>query len=150
MGGEGEGQTRTQADGPPACPQSQVRQGASSVIARCAVVASPRMARRVSRSWHSLTCTSPAGRLRLPDDDSGQNSPACHRRRGNFCQRRSLRSQPPSAAPRWSEIIAVPMPRRIDRNLVKVIARTFRRRELLEIGKYATIAEIAEAERINE
>jgi hypothetical protein len=59
----------------------------------------PRMARRCSRSWHSLTCTSPAGRLRLPDDDSGQNSPACHRRRGNFCQRRSLRSQPPSAAP---------------------------------------------------
>ena len=57
------------------------------------------MARRCSRSWHSLTCTSPAGRLRLPDDDSGQNSPACHRRRGNFCQRRSLRSQPPSAAP---------------------------------------------------
>src|SRR4029077_549912 len=28
LGGEGEGQTRRQADGPPACPQSQVRQGA--------------------------------------------------------------------------------------------------------------------------
>ena len=36
--------------------------------------------------------TSPAGRLRLPDDDSGQNSPACHRRRGNFCQ--DARSKP--------------------------------------------------------
>jgi hypothetical protein len=29
-----------------------------------------------------IVCTSPAGRLRLPDDDCGQNSPSCHRIKG--------------------------------------------------------------------
>lgn len=40
--------------------------------------------------------------------------------------------------------------RRVDDALVKAIARAFRWQELLENGTYATIAEIAEAERINE
>ncbi|MGZ8403726.1 MAG: hypothetical protein ACXWVR_10810 [Rhodoplanes sp.] len=34
--------------------------------------------------------------------------------------------------------------------MVKAIARAFRWREMLENGKYATIAEIAAAEKINE
>jgi hypothetical protein len=40
--------------------------------------------------------------------------------------------------------------RRIDNSMVKALARAFRWQELLENGTYATIAEIAEAERINE
>ncbi len=44
---------------------------------------------------------------------------------------------------------AVPC-RRIDNAMVKAIARAFRWREMLENGKYATIAEIAAAEKINE
>ena len=40
--------------------------------------------------------------------------------------------------------------RRIDNAMVKAIARAFRWRELLENGTYATITEIAEAEKINE
>lgn len=40
--------------------------------------------------------------------------------------------------------------RRIDNAMVKAIARAFRWQELLEDGTYATIAEIAEAEKINE
>jgi hypothetical protein len=36
------------------------------------------------------------------------------------------------------------------RSSAKAIARAFRWREMLEIGKYATIAEIAKAETINE
>jgi hypothetical protein len=39
---------------------------------------------------------------------------------------------------------------RIDNSMVKALARAFRWQELLENGTYATIAEIAEAERINE
>jgi hypothetical protein len=39
---------------------------------------------------------------------------------------------------------------RIDNAMVKAIARTFRWREMLENGTYATIAEIAAAEKINE
>lgn len=39
--------------------------------------------------------------------------------------------------------------RRIDNAMVKVIARAFRWRELLENGTHATIAEIAAAEKIN-
>ena len=38
----------------------------------------------------------------------------------------------------------------IDNVLVKAIARAFRWRELLERGEYATVVEIADAERINE
>ena len=40
--------------------------------------------------------------------------------------------------------------RRIDNAMVKAIARAFRWREMLENGKYATIAEIAAVEKINE
>ena len=40
--------------------------------------------------------------------------------------------------------------RRIDNAMVKAIARAFRWREMLENGTHATIAEIAEAEKINE
>ncbi|AMN44051.1 hypothetical protein [Rhodoplanes sp. Z2-YC6860] len=39
---------------------------------------------------------------------------------------------------------------RVDDALLKAIARAFRWQELLENGTYATIAEIAEAEKINE
>ena len=38
----------------------------------------------------------------------------------------------------------------IDNAMVKAIARAFRWRELLERGEYATVVEIADAERINE
>jgi hypothetical protein len=40
--------------------------------------------------------------------------------------------------------------RRIDNAMVKAVARGFRWREMLENGTYATIAEIAAAEKINE
>src|SRR5436853_358462 len=40
--------------------------------------------------------------------------------------------------------------RRIDNSMVKALARAFRWQELLENGTYATIAEVAEAEKINE
>ena len=40
--------------------------------------------------------------------------------------------------------------RRIDNAMVKALARAIRWQELLEKGTYATIAEIAEAEKINE
>jgi hypothetical protein len=40
--------------------------------------------------------------------------------------------------------------RRIDNSMVKAIARAFRWQKLLEDGTYGTIAEIAEAEKINE
>jgi hypothetical protein len=40
--------------------------------------------------------------------------------------------------------------RRIDNSMIKALARAFRWQELLENGTYATIAEIAEAESINE
>jgi hypothetical protein len=40
--------------------------------------------------------------------------------------------------------------RRIDNAMLKAIARAFRWREMLESGTYATIAEIAVAEKINE
>ena len=43
-----------------------------------------------------------------------------------------------------------PVRRRIDNAMVKAIARAFRWREMLENGTYATIAEIAAAEKINE
>ena len=40
--------------------------------------------------------------------------------------------------------------RRVDNAMVKAIARAFRWREMLENGTHATIAEIADAEKINE
>ena len=46
--------------------------------------------------------------------------------------------------------VAPSFSRRIDSSMVKGLARAFRWQELLENGTYATIAEIAEAERINE
>ena len=39
---------------------------------------------------------------------------------------------------------------RVDNAMVKAMARAFRWRELLERGEYATVVEIADAERINE
>jgi hypothetical protein len=53
-------------------------------------------------------------------------------------------------APNGASITAAPIHRRIDSTLVKAIARAFQWREMLEIDKFATIAEIAKAEKINE
>jgi hypothetical protein len=46
--------------------------------------------------------------------------------------------------------IAPSFSRRIDNSMVKALARAFRWQELLENGTYATIAEIADSEKINE
>lgn len=46
--------------------------------------------------------------------------------------------------------VAPSFSRRIDSSMMKALARAFRWQELLENGTYATIAEIAEAEKINE
>ena len=43
-----------------------------------------------------------------------------------------------------------PVSRHIDNAMVKAIARAFRWRDMLESGEYATIREIAAAEKINE
>ena len=53
-------------------------------------------------------------------------------------------------APDGNDISPAPMTRHIDNAMVKAIARAFRWREMLEIGEYPTIREIAEAEKINE
>jgi len=53
-------------------------------------------------------------------------------------------------APDGRHLTTAPVCRHIDSTMVKAIARAFRWRELLENGKYATIAEIAAAEKINE
>jgi hypothetical protein len=53
-------------------------------------------------------------------------------------------------APDGSDISAAPVTRHIDSAMVKAIARAFRWREMLEIGEYPTIREIADAEKINE
>lgn len=53
-------------------------------------------------------------------------------------------------APDGTNVGATPVARHIDSAMVKAIARAFRWREMLESGSHATIAEIAEAERINE
>src|SRR5215208_4469573 len=53
-------------------------------------------------------------------------------------------------APDGTNVTAEPVHRHIDNAMVKAIARAFRWRELLESGSYATIAEIAAAEKINE
>src|SRR6478609_809596 len=42
-----------------------------------------------------------------------------------------------------------PMPPHVDSTLVKAIARAFRWQKMLETGRYATIKEIAKAEKIN-
>ena len=53
-------------------------------------------------------------------------------------------------APNGMNVTAAPARRHIDDAMVKAIARAFRWREMLENGEYATIREIANAEKINE
>jgi hypothetical protein len=53
-------------------------------------------------------------------------------------------------APDGTNVTASPVTRHIDNTMVKAIARAFRWREMLEIGEYRTIREIADAEKINE
>lgn len=53
-------------------------------------------------------------------------------------------------APNGMNVTAPPARRHIDDAMVKAIARAFRWREMLENGEYATIREIANAEKINE
>lgn len=53
-------------------------------------------------------------------------------------------------APDGQTLTAAPLQRRVDSAMVKAIARAFRWREMLENGEYATIREIAVAEKINE
>ena len=53
-------------------------------------------------------------------------------------------------APDGRNVMAVPVTRHIDNAMVKTIARAFRWRHMLESGQYATIREIASAEKINE
>ena len=53
-------------------------------------------------------------------------------------------------APDGAEVTAAPVARHIDNAMVKAIARAFRWRDMLETGKYATIREIAAAEKIGE
>ena len=51
----------------------------------------------------------------------------------------------PEGAAAWA-----PQRARVDNAMVKAIARAFRWRDMLESGEYATIREIATAEKINE
>jgi hypothetical protein len=53
-------------------------------------------------------------------------------------------------APNGMNVTAASARRHIDDAMVKAIARAFRWREMLENGEYATIREIANAEKINE
>jgi hypothetical protein len=53
-------------------------------------------------------------------------------------------------SPEGSAIIPLTSGRQVDNAMVKAIARGFRWREMLENGTHATIAEIADAEKINE
>ena len=50
-------------------------------------------------------------------------------------------------APDGRAVIAGSVCRRIDSAMIKAIARAFRWRDILESGKYATVREIANAER---
>jgi hypothetical protein len=47
-------------------------------------------------------------------------------------------------------VTRTPPPRRIDNAMVKALARAFRWRKLIETDTYATVAEIATAERVND
>jgi hypothetical protein len=47
-------------------------------------------------------------------------------------------------------VTAAPVTRHVGNAMVKAIARAFRWRDMLESGEYATIHEIAKAEKINE
>lgn len=51
----------------------------------------------------------------------------------------------PSDAALW-----IPRPARIDSTLVKAIVRAHRWRDMLEAGRYATVRDLAESEKINE
>jgi hypothetical protein len=53
-------------------------------------------------------------------------------------------------APDGKNVRAAPVTRHIDNAMIKSIARAFRWREMLENSTYATLAEIAAAEKINE
>lgn len=53
-------------------------------------------------------------------------------------------------APDGMNVRTAPVARHIDSSMVKAIARAYRWREMLENGTHATIAEIADAEKINE
>jgi hypothetical protein len=53
-------------------------------------------------------------------------------------------------APDGAEVTAMPVTRHVDNAMVKAIARAFRWRDMLESGEFATIREIAKAEKINE
>lgn len=53
-------------------------------------------------------------------------------------------------APDGAEVTAGPVTRHVDSAMVKAIARAFRWRDILESGEYATIREIAAAEKVNE
>jgi hypothetical protein len=53
-------------------------------------------------------------------------------------------------APDGTNITTSPVTRHIDNAMVKAVARAFRWRDMLESGEYATIREIAYAEKINE
>lgn len=52
--------------------------------------------------------------------------------------------------PDGTNVTTTPVHRHIDNTMVKATARAFRWREMLEVGTYATIREIAAAEKINE
>jgi hypothetical protein len=83
------------------------------------------------------------GRTGVSDDDRSMTVrvPISIRRRGG----RKL-----VLAPDGSDITTAPVVRHIDNAMVKAIARAFRWRDMLESGEYATIREIANAEKINE
>jgi hypothetical protein len=53
-------------------------------------------------------------------------------------------------APDGTNVTTAPIHRHIDSAIVKAVARAFRWRDMLESGRYATIREIAGAEKINE
>ena len=50
----------------------------------------------------------------------------------------------PDGAPAWA-----PRPAHVDSTLVKAVARAHRWQRMLESGRYSSVAELAEAERIN-
>jgi hypothetical protein len=74
------------------------------------------------------------------DADQRLNRTPIHRR----CGRKLV------FAPDGAEVTAAPVTRHVDNAMVKAIAKAFRWREMLENGEYATIREIANAEKINE
>jgi hypothetical protein len=53
-------------------------------------------------------------------------------------------------APDGADVTAAPVSRHVDNAMLKAIARAFRWRNMLESRNYATIREIANAEKINE